>query len=116
MLQVLPDSDIPKTWLSFDKNFLPPNFPSDCFFGQYTGRVFESKPYNPQFETAEYPSTATKNNDQFRVRGWMKPHEYQSTNSGLSSKRPMVQRQAWRENLGYWREPFTPLGSQPQRL
>lgn len=112
MLQVLPDSDISRTWLGFDKSFFFPEFPSDCLFSQGTKRVLGSRPSISPCETAEYLSTATKNNDQFRMRSWMKPHKYQSRNSGLSSRKPMVQRPVWRENSGYWIPSFSP--SEPQ--
>ena len=115
MLQILPDSDIPKSWLSFDKSFFSPDFPADCFFAQDSGRPFETKPY-AQFETAGYPSAVPKSNDQFRGRSWMKPHEYQARNPLLSSRKPMVQKQLWRENSGCWRGPFAPFDTQPQSV
>lgn len=113
MLQVLPDSDIPKTWLGFDKSFFSPDFPVDYFFAQDSGRSSETKPH-AQFEMADYPSSVAKN-DQFRALSWMKPLEYQARNISLPSRKPMVQKQLWREGSGC-RAPFAPFEPQPLRV
>lgn len=113
MLQVLPDSDIPNTCFSFEKNFLCPDIPSNCLF-QDPRRPIDTKPYCPQ-QLAGYPSAPK--NGQSRVRNWLKPHESPSRAVvAMSSKRPAAQKQLWRENAGGWREPFAPFESQPHRV
>lgn len=120
MLQVLPGSDIPNTWSSFEKSFIPPALPSDCVFGENPARATEAetKPYHhPQPESAGHSSPAPNKADQFRMRSWMKPHEYRSRSvGGPSSRKPIVQRQPWRESSSYWRDPFVPVGQQPHRM
>jgi hypothetical protein len=117
MLQVLPDSDIPNTWVTFEKNPFSSDLPSGCSFGQSPGRVVQPKPYHRQSDQAECPVPASKSADQLRLRDWGRPHECRSRSlGGPSNKKPTVQRQLWKESFGYWRETFGHLEPQPHRM
>lgn len=117
MLQVLPDSGIPSTWLNLEKNLLSSDLPSGCSFDQDSVRAIEPKPYYPHPESIERPFPAAKRADQFRMRSWMEPPECRSRILGSPSRKKSIgQGQPWRENLSDWRQPFGPFEPQSHRM